>query len=201
ARKDSSPWRNSASSRPSCRTIRNKPRARPPARAGGRVCLKQAYQASLFVEPVAAGRLAHAGELLDIVAEPDRRAGISRQGLKPPHRAHDAERIVADAGLLGLRTVVLGSVASIRRQDDARLAPQRNLQPQHAARMAGPEVHQPHALDDILIRLLARDLAPVQLRLDDRLQILERIRRAMILQCILPERAGELVLMHNDLRL
>ena len=77
----------------------------------------------------------------------------------------------------------------------------RYLQAKHAARMARAEIYEPDAVDDILVRLLAADLAPVQLRLDHRLEILERVGRSMILQGILPERAGELVLMDDDLRL
>ena len=78
---------------------------------------------------------------------------------------------------------------------------QRYLQSKHAARVAWAEIDEPHAVDDVLVRLLAADLAPVELRLDHRLEILQRVGRSMVLQRILPERAGELVLMDDDLRL
>ena len=72
---------------------------------------------------------------------------------------------------------------------------------EHAARMTGAEIEQPHAFDNILVRLVARDFPPAQLRLDDRLEILQRIGRAVVLQRVLPEGACKLVLMHDDLRL
>ena len=67
--------------------------------------------------------------------------------------------------------------------------------------MPGAEIQEPHTLDDILVRLFLRDLPPVQIGLDHRIEILERVGRSMILQGILSKGARELILMNDDVRL